>query len=220
MSTFVANTPYIKCYVRKEYLHDLNRGHGELVECVIIAVKSIQGRALIFEAYLPNYAACYDKLPLSAFVWKKDIIEEEQLALSTIELWDSFSNNIQIWTKQLLKNSDVDIMLKGGEKMEGEYLFTIDSCHVDGNIIDTGVSGVPSEHKQFNFGKLDNGQYFAQPNNRMLWYEQSLNPKELLKPDFQVSTRYYFCEQERKWAFGDTDDYFYSDKERTNGEKT
>ena len=43
---FVANIPYTKCWVRKEYLHDLERGHGEFVEAVIIAVKSVQGRAL------------------------------------------------------------------------------------------------------------------------------------------------------------------------------
>ena len=44
MSNFVANLPHLKCYVRKEYLHDLNKGHGEFVDCVIIAAKSIQGR--------------------------------------------------------------------------------------------------------------------------------------------------------------------------------
>ena len=172
MSNFVANLPHLKCYVRKEYLHDLNKGHGEFVDCVIIAVKSIQGRALMFEAYLPDYGACFDKFPLSAFVWRKDIKEDEQLPLGTIELWDCFSNNIQIWTKQLLKNCDVDIVIRGGQKIGGQYLFTIDSCNGDVNMIDVGVSEVPEEHKQFNFGKLDNGQYFAQPNNRMLWYEQ------------------------------------------------
>ena len=105
-------------------------------------------------------------------------------------------------------------MLKGGKKIGGEYLFTIDSCHGDPNGVNTGTSEVPSEHKQHNFGKLDNGQFFAQPNNRMLWYEQSLTPKELKIPDFQVSTRYFFCEQEEKWAFGDSNDYFYEDKKR------
>ena len=98
--------------------------------------------------------------------------------------------------------------------MGGEYLFTIDSTHSDPNIINTSVSEVPAEHKQHNFGKLDNGQFFAQPNNRMLWYEQSSTPAELKKPDFKVSTRYFTCEQERKWAFGDDDNYFYKEKER------
>ena len=72
---FVANLPYIKCYVKKEYLYDLTRGHGEFEECVLLAVKSMQGKALIFEAYLPAYGACYDKFPLSAFVWRTDIVE-------------------------------------------------------------------------------------------------------------------------------------------------
>ena len=215
---FVANTPYTKCWVRKEYLHDLERGHGELVEAVMLAVKSVQGRALMFEAYLPEYGACFDKFPLCAFTWKTDIKQEEQLKLGELCLWDSFSYDIQVWSKRLLKNCDVEIMLKGGKRMKGEYLFTIDACHSDSNIINTTVAEVPSEHKQHNFGKLDNGQFFAQPNNRMLWFEQSLTPKELKKPDFQVSTRYFFCEQEAKWAFGDSNDYFYEDEQRNNNE--
>ena len=123
---FVANIPYTKCWVRKEYLHDLKRGHGELVEAIMFAVKSVQGRALMFEAYLPEYGACFDKFPLSAFVWKENIKEEDQLPLGTIELWDSFSSNIQIWTKSLLKASDVEIMLKGGGRRKGEYMFTME----------------------------------------------------------------------------------------------
>ena len=211
---FVANVPYIKCYVRKEYLYDLEKGHGEFEECVLIAVKSMQGKALIFEAYLPAYGACFDKFPLSAFVWKKDIKEEEQLPLGQIELWDAFSYDIQIWTKRMLRNCDVDIYVPGNGKVGGEYLFTIDSVHSDPNMINTSVAEVPSEHKQFNFGKLVNGQYFAQPNNRMLWYEQSLTPSELKMPDFKVASKYYFCEQDHKWVFGDSDEYFYKEKER------
>ena len=211
---FVANVPYIKCYVRKEYLYDLEKGHGEFEDCVLIAVKSMKGKALVFEAYLPAYGACFDKFPLSAFVWKKDIKEEEQLPLGQIELWDAFSYDIQIWTKRMLRNCDVDVYVPGKGKVGGEYLFTIDSVHSDPNMINTSVAEVPSEHKQFNFGKLVNGQYFAQPKNRMLWYEQSLTPSELKMPDFKVASKYYFCEQDHKWVFGDSDEYFYKEKER------
>lgn len=211
---FCANLPYIKVWIKKEYLHDLEKGHGELVEGVLIAVKSMQGRALMFEAYLPEYGACFDKFPLTALLWKPDIVEEEQLSLNDLCLWDSFSYDIQVWSKRLLRNCDVEVMLKGGKRMRGEYLFTIDACHSDSNIINTSVAEVPSEHKQHNFGKLDNGQFFAQPNNRMYWFEQSLSPKELKTPDFNVSTRYFFSEQEEKWAFGDSDKYFYEEKKR------
>ena len=211
---FVANVPYIKCYVKKEYLYDLTRGHGEFEECVLLAVKSMQGKALIFEAYLPAYGACYDKFPLSAFVWRTDIVESEQLPLGEIELWDAFSYDITKWHKRMLRNCDVDVYVPGKGKISGEYLFTIDSVHSDPNMINTSVAEVPSEHKQFNFGKLVNGQFFAQPNNRMLWNEQSLTPSELKTPDFKVASKYYFCEQDSKWVFGDSDDYFYKEKER------
>ena len=209
---FVANTPHIKCWVRKEYLQDFEKGHGEFVEAVIVAVKSVQGRALIFEAYLPEYGACYDKLPIVAFVWKKD--HGELLELNQLEMWDSFSSNIHLWKKQLLGNCDVEVWISGNIKMNGEYLFTIDSCHGDPQTIDTGVSEVPEEHNQFNFGKLDSGQFFAYPNNRMRWFEQSLTPKTLKTPDFKVSTKTWFCEQESKRTFGDTNDYFYKEEER------
>ena len=67
---FVANIPYIKCWVRKEYLHDLEKGHGEFVECVLLAVKSMQGRALMFEAYT-RLRCVLISLLFICFVWKK-----------------------------------------------------------------------------------------------------------------------------------------------------
>ena len=134
---FVANVPHIRCFVKKEYVHDLERGHGELIEAVLIAVKSMRGKALMFEAYLPEYGACFDKFPISAFVWKKDIKEEERLELHQLELWDAFSYHIQIWEKTLLKNCNVKIWIRDKGVVSGEYLFTIDSVHSDPNTIQT-----------------------------------------------------------------------------------
>ena len=52
---FVANLPYTKVWVKKEYLYDLEKGFDEEpVEGVLVAVKSMQGRALMFEVYLLN----------------------------------------------------------------------------------------------------------------------------------------------------------------------
>ena len=41
------NTPHIDVYVKKEYLYDLEKGHGELVEGNG-SVKSVQGQCIIF----------------------------------------------------------------------------------------------------------------------------------------------------------------------------
>jgi len=68
MSCLITNLPTTKVWVRKEYLRDLKDGHGEFVEGVWVSAKSIPGRAFYFETYLPEYAAMFDKLPISAFV--------------------------------------------------------------------------------------------------------------------------------------------------------
>ena len=78
----------------------MEKGHGELVEGVMGTAKSIQGRALYFETYIPEYGALYDKLPISAFVWKKDI--KREVPLTELQLWDCFSYDIAIVEKQML----------------------------------------------------------------------------------------------------------------------
>jgi len=69
MSCLIANLPSQEVWVRKEYLTDHQSGHGEFCKRAFgCRFKSIPGRAFYFETYLPEYAAMYDKLPISAFV--------------------------------------------------------------------------------------------------------------------------------------------------------
>ena len=90
MSFLVHNTPLIPVYVKKEYLYDLEKGHGELTPGLWITVKSVMGKALYFETLLTDYGALFDKLPISAFVWKEDYDKENQLPLDTLQIWDCF----------------------------------------------------------------------------------------------------------------------------------
>ena len=68
MASLICNLPAVEVWVRKEYLTDHQSGHGEFVKGVWVSCKSMPGRAFYFETYLPEYAAMYDKLPISAFV--------------------------------------------------------------------------------------------------------------------------------------------------------
>ena len=61
MSCLLTNLPTVKVWVRKEYLRDLKDGHGEFVEGIWVAAKSIPGRAYYFETYLHEYGAIFDK---------------------------------------------------------------------------------------------------------------------------------------------------------------
>ena len=212
MAVLVANLPPVKVYVKKEYLYDHEKGHGELVEGVWITVKSIEGRALYFETYLPEYGALYDKLPISAFVNSPDI--KLNLELEELELWDAFSYHITIIEKKSLAGVRCKYLAPSKKWYYGEYLFTIDSCHADTNILNTNYSEVPEEHKSFNILELDNGHFAAQPNNRVLFYDKSLTPAKTLQPDFKVSTEYYSVENKTKWTAGDDTSFFYELKEQ------
>jgi hypothetical protein len=208
----VANLPPVECFVRKEYLYDLDgRGEGEYTPAIWVSVKSIKGRALYFESLLTEYGALYDKLPLSAYTWRTEIGYE--LPLDYLEIWDSFSYHITVIEKATLKGLRCAMYAKDKEYYHGEYMFTIDSCHDDPNMLNTTLSETPNEHKSFNIIKLDNGQFAAQPNNRMKWFEQSLIAHETKDPDFKVSTKYFSVEQNPKWSAGNQDRYFYEIEE-------
>ena len=50
----------------------------------------------------------------------------------------------------------------------------IDNAHRDRNYLNQNLSEHDPEHKSFNVIKLDNGQFAAQPNNRIVFTDQSL----------------------------------------------
>jgi hypothetical protein len=214
MSYLVANLPPIQCYIRKEYLYDFQKGFGEFEPCYWVSVKSIKGKALYIESLLTNYGALYDKLPISAYVWRTDIKEEELLPLDFLQIWDSFSYNISVIEKSTLSKLDVMVYMKDKKFYKGEYMFTIDSAHSEPNELNVSLSETPNEHKSFNIIKLDNGQFAAQPNNRILFNDQSLTPKGIRIPDFKVSTKEFLCEKGSKWVVEDDDSFFYEFEEK------
>tara|TARA_B100000424_G_scaffold267973_1_gene261846 strand:- start:720 stop:1373 length:654 start_codon:yes stop_codon:yes gene_type:complete len=217
MSFLVHPLPPIPVYVKKEYLYDLEKGHGELTPGIWISVKSVKYKALYLETLLTDYGALFDKLPISAFVWTKNYDKDNQLPLDILQLWDCFDYDITVLQKPLL--SRCEFFGKDKKMHPGEYKFTIDNAHRDTSIIDTNFSEHDPEHKSFNVIKLDNGQFAAQPNNRIVWRDSSLTPENLLQPDFKVCTQNYCVETEPKWSVGHTDEWQYKSKEEETLDK-
>ncbi|MDB4349984.1 hypothetical protein OAA57_00210 [bacterium] len=207
MAFLIHPLPPTPVYVRKEYLYDLETGHGELTPGIWVSVKSITGKALYFETLLTEYGALYDKLPISAFLWKDDYNPNDLLPLDVLQLWDCFDYYLTVTQKPLLSNCE--FFGKDRKMHTGEYEFTIDNCHQDHSLLDTNFSEHDPEHKSFNIIRLDNGQFAAQPNNRVIWRDSSLIPSELKKPDFKVCTQNYRVETEPKWSVGHTDEWQY-----------
>ena len=222
MSFLIANLPPIECFVRKEFLYDFEpdrtnpfgvKGTGEYEPCIWITAKSIKGRAFYIESLLPNYGALYDKLPLHAYVWKTDLYPKSLLDLEMLQLWDCFSYEMTVLEKNSLRGLKVKYKSKNNNWYMGNYMFTIDNVVSDPNTLDVSFSQYPPEHKSFNFIKLDNGQFAAQPNNRVIWFEPSHTPAKLKTPDLKVSTKIWSVEDKPKWRFGDSNDFFYESKE-------
>jgi hypothetical protein len=220
MSYLVASIPPIEVFIRKEFLYDFTKdnknkllGENEYESAHWITTKSIPNQALYFESFLHDYGALYDKLPIHAFVWKTDIDKNNMYPLDWLQLWDCFSYNISVIKKQRLKNARCEVIMKDKSKAPGYYLFTIDSCSSDPNELDVSWSETPNEHKSFNIIKLDNGQFAAQPNNRILWKHQSQTPSTDLKtPYFKFSTKTWICENSDRWSAAGSSTFTYIDE--------
>lgn len=208
MSQIIANIPPVSCYVRKEYLRDLVDGHGEFTPCYWVTVKAPRHRALYIEAFLPEYGALYDKLPISAFV-QKPSTPEEDLPLGLLQMWDVNSANLVVIEKTLLKGMPCKYRDQYGKWHKGVYMFTVDMTQTDPNELDCDWAVLPAEHKSYNFIKLENGQFAAQPNNRIIWMDEATVAKSPKIPDFKVSTQLYTAEGDRWGGLGDLDSWSY-----------
>jgi len=209
MSFIVASLPPLKCFVKREYLYNFTKGHGELEPCVWISLKALRGQVFRIESLLPNYGALYDKLPISAYVWKEN---HGDLPVDFLQLWDCMGYRFTVIEKIALRNLGVKFLGKDKEWHFGNYLFTVDFC-ADGDL-DTTFTEQAEEHKSFNFIQLENGQFACQPNNRCLWYDQSLIPNKVKFPDFQAAQRKWSVDGTRKWTT--SNDWFYTTEEKND----
>ena len=207
MAYLNANIPATYAQVRKEYLYDLQKHHGEVEDCVIFGLASIAGKAVLFHCLLPN-GAVYYRLPISAFIQRSfDISQVPRMRLDELELWNSFSYYPSVTTFDFLAGQECKYLGKDKKFYTGEYLFTIDWAHPEPNILDVDHSEIPQEHKCGHFIALDNGNYAIQPNNRMIWHVGNFTTKKEW-PDYKTQTSEWSVEN-KDWTTDDTDRMFY-----------
>ena len=209
MSCLITNLPSEEVWVRKEYLTDHQSGWGEFVKGVWVSAKSIPGRAFYFETYLPEYAAMFDKLPISAFLSKPETPNPD-MSLPNLQFWNCMDYGVVSIHKQFIGSMDYECYTRDHGPQKGTYICTLDNYHQDSDMIDYATSENPAEHKSFNLIELINGQYALYPNNRIRIYDNSLTPENPKTPDFKVSTRYYQVENSyERLAMGNEDEYFW-----------
>ena len=147
MAYLNANIPTVYAQIRKEYLYDLKKGHGEVEECIIFGITSMGGRAILFHALMGNGAIFY-RLPISAFIQKGfEPSGVPTRRLDELQLWNCFSYYPSVHRWDILDGQAGKYMGKDKKWHPGKYLFTVDFAHPDSNILDTDHSEIPHEHK-------------------------------------------------------------------------
>lgn len=195
---FIADIPYLKCFVRKEYLRNLEDSHGEYIEAYAFAVTSMPNKPLLFTVHTVD-GAVVSRLPMSALVEKPC----EPMDLRILQLWSCLSANVAVIEHAYLKNYKMKVMMKDGKIHKANYLWTLDSRS-------TGFSEHSDQHKTFNVGWLDSGQLMAQPNNRCLFLDSHfVNFKG--RPDYKTNTHDWHVEDD-DWSVGEDTKMFYESK--------
>ena len=121
MSTLITNLPSYEVWVRKEYLTDHKSGHGEFVKGVWVSAKSIPGRAFYFETYLPEYAAMFDKLPISAFLSSPEIPDPD-MTLHNLQFWNCMDYGVVAVQKQFIGSMHDEVYTRDFGNQTGTYI--------------------------------------------------------------------------------------------------
>jgi hypothetical protein len=200
MYQFSISIPLIKCYVRNEYLFNLESGYGEFTSVVVFGITSLTGRSVGFHI-MTNGGAQIARVPISALVSK---VDADNLNLDWLQLWDCFSYQTQVVSYDYLKKMKCKVLLKDKNWYTGEYVFTIDWIGGD-------WAEEASDYKCGHLIKLDNGCYAIQPNNRIYWLgDPSFITEPLTEfPGYKINTHNWKCENNDKWVTENTDNYFY-----------
>lgn len=212
------NIPPQYAKIRKEFLYNNEKHHGESEDCVIHSVTTMEGYTPLFNILLPN-GAFYCRLPIHAF-FHKDYNRAEVIdpTLQDVAYWDCMSYYANIHHFNYIGSSKVKFMGRNKDIHGGSYLFTIDYAHPNKNILDITHSEIAQEHKYHHFIIIEEGSlkgnFAVMPNNKCLFNVPNFTVEHNI-PDYKVNMEYVSVEN-ANWKTGNTNDQFYevqNDKE-------
>lgn len=200
LATLNTNVPRFYCYLRKQFLYDGTAHEGEHLPVCVFGVASIPGRALGFHVLTENGAVIW-RLPLHALCHTPAAVEQP---LDWLQFWDCFSYHAEATVFDRLRDARVRVQLRDRSWEGGQYLFTLD-WYGSEDAEEAGDGG----HKCAHLIALDNGNFAAQPNNRIQWFCPAFVTPFTEKPDYVSNTRIWKVERETET----TQAYFYDSLE-------
>ena len=207
------DTPIFIAYLDTNFLYnkppDLN---SDRIPVEVFSFTSIPQRCGLFSV-MTEYGSQHARVPIH---YLRSINNGgSNYPLDWIQLWDTLSYYASIKVIQYTKNRSANIMLKNKNLHKAKYLFTIDWCF--GPQYENGYGEIAAGHKCGHFFEGEDGQYFIQPNNRVLWMDGGAFISRCFKdkkPDWRVFSLEFSCENTgSRWTSeSDEEKYFYEFK--------
>lgn len=188
--------PPITCFIRNEFLYNHTEGWGSVTPCDLHSVASLEHRVPLFEALLEN-GVNWTRRPLHAFCWRPDALKP---AITDVYYWDCFSPYIDVQMRPRLTGLRAELLLPNGnnKKLWGDYLFTLDWGWENKAILDTNFSETP-EHKCAHLFRAEDGNFYAYPNNRVIWFDSAWTENRISKnPGYLIDQTQYSIENRKK----------------------
>ena len=192
-----------------EFLFNHTKGHKEVTPCDIHTVTSMEGTSPLFEAFLEN-GVNWTRRPLHAFCWKKDAPIRP---LTDHIYWDCFSDYIDVSIRNRLSGLQAELITPSGKKETGTYLYTLDwGFENKAGMLDVSFSET-FEHKCAHLFKMEDGNFFAYPNNKIIWKDKAWTFNRINKnPGYIIDENIYSVEGEGKY---ETDNSFMTEFKET-----
>lgn len=133
--------------------------------CVIFGVTSIPSRALHF-SIMTEAGSQWARIPLHKL--RHELPTGPRHPLNELQSWDCHGWEFGVTAYEYLREMACTVKTRSGQILEASYWFTLDHT-------DNGWSQYPSEHKCYHLLLLQDGsgQIAAQPNNRIMWKDDS-----------------------------------------------
>ena len=114
---------------------------------------------------------------------------------------------MDVQRRHRLAGLNAELIRPDGKKVVGSYMFTLDWSWENKGVMDLNFSETP-EHKCAHLFKMGNGNYYAYPNNRIIWYDDAWTFNRIKQnPGYEIDLTVYSVENKRK--IETSDEYIY-----------
>ena len=208
------NIPVFTSFLDTGFLYNkLPYTSNKRIPVEVFSYTSIPQRCGLFSV-MTEYGSQHARVPIHYLFAQEE--NTTNFPLDWIQLWDSMSYYGSVSIVDYTKNRAANILLKNKTLHKAKYMFTIDWCL--GPQYNFGYGEMSAGHKCGHVFEGDGGQYFIQPNNRVLWMDGGafICKKFDTKPNWKVFSHEFSCEHTgSRWVSESEEEmYFYEFKEK------